>query len=111
MMKIGILGGGLCGIALAYYLQSNDRIASIEILEKDSEPGGLCRSFPINGIDYDIGPHVIFSRDDEILDVMTGLLGGNKNRLRRVNKIYYKELFIQYPFENGLSALPDADRD
>ena len=111
MMKIGILGGGLCGVALAYFLQNNDRVESIEILEKESEPGGLCRSFQSNGICYDIGPHVIFSRDDEILDVMTGLLGENKKKLRRVNKIYHKGSFIKYPFENELSALPDADRD
>jgi len=110
-MKIGILGGGLSGIALAYFLQKNDAIESIEILEKESEPGGLCRSFQIHGVCCDIGPHVIFSQDAEILDFMISLLGENKNKLRRVNKIYRKGSFIKYPFENELSALPAAERE
>lgn len=110
-MRIGILGGGLAGIALAYFLQNNDRIESIEILEKESEPGGLCRSFHINGICYDIGPHAIFSRDDEMLNLMIHLLGENKSRLRRVNKIVHKGSFIKYPFENELSALPADERE
>ena len=83
-MRIGILGGGLAGIALAYFLQNNDRIESIEILEKESEPGGLCRSFHINGICYDIGPHAIFSRDDEMLNLMipsAKMFSPNRNRL------------------------------
>ena len=65
-MKIGVLGGGLSGMAIAYFLQDNDRINSIEILEKECEPGGLCRSFNLDGLSYDIGPHVIISKDTEI---------------------------------------------
>lgn len=110
-MKIGILGGGLGGISLAYFLQNNDKIKKIEILEKENEPGGLCRSFTVNGINYDIGPHVIFSKDVETLELMINILGENKNKIRRSNKIYYKERFIKYPFENELSALPEADRN
>lgn len=110
-MKIGILGGGLCGIAIAYFLQNIDRVNSIEILERESEPGGLCRSFDLNGLYYDIGPHIIFSKDNEILDLMINILGENKNKLKRSNKIYYKKSLIKYPFENDLSALPDDDRE
>jgi protoporphyrinogen oxidase len=109
-MKIGVLGGGLSGMAIAYFLQDNDRINSIEILEKECEPGGLCRSFNLDGLSYDIGPHVIFSKDTEILDLMINLLGKNKNKLKRANKIYYKKSLVKYPFENGLSALPADDR-
>jgi protoporphyrinogen oxidase len=109
-MKMGILGGGLSGISIAYFLQKNDKIDSIEILEKEREPGGLCRSFNLNGLHYDIGPHIIFSKDKEILDLMINLLGDNKNKLKRSNKIYYKKSFIKYPFENELSALPEDDR-
>lgn len=110
-MKIGILGGGLSGISTAYFLQNNKGIKSIEILEKEREPGGLCRSFNINGLYYDIGPHIIFSTDKEILDFMINILGENKNKLKRSNKIFYKNKFIKYPFENELSALSEVDRE
>lgn len=105
------MGGGLSGVSIAYFLQKNDKIKSIEILEKEHELGGLCRSFSLNGLYHDIGPHVIFSKDKEILDLIINFLGSNKNKLKRSNKIYYKNRFIKYPFENELSALPNDDRE
>ena len=36
-MKIGIIGGGLSGISLAYFLQNKKRIKSIEIFEKEDK--------------------------------------------------------------------------
>lgn len=110
-MKIGIMGGGLSGISLAYFLQKNDKVDGIDILEKEIEPGGLCRSFDINGLLYDVGPHVIFSKDNDVLDLMINILGGNKNKIKRSNKIYYKNKFIKYPFENDLFALPEDERE
>ncbi|MDI6742075.1 MAG: FAD-dependent oxidoreductase [Smithella sp.] len=110
-MKIGILGAGLSGISLAYFLQQNHRISSIEILEQASDIGGLCRSFGFNGISYDIGPHIIFSKDQNILNLMVHVLGDNVKEHRRSNKICYKNRLIKYPLENDLSALPDEDKD
>lgn len=107
-MKVIILGGGLAGISLAYFLQDRPNIASINILEKENEPGGLCRSFQHNGITVDIGPHIFFSKDKETLNFMLTLLEDNKHELRRSNRILHKERFVQYPFENDLSKL-DAD--
>ena len=37
-------------------------------LEKEKIPGGLLRSFNCNGIAYDIGPHIIFSKHKDILE-------------------------------------------
>ena len=47
-MKIGILGGGLTGVRLGYFLNSD-----IEILEKNTETGGLCRSLQDEGFTFD----------------------------------------------------------
>jgi protoporphyrinogen oxidase len=110
-MKIGIMGGGLSGISLAYFLQKKDRVDSIDILEKESEPGGLCRSFNVNGLFYDIGPHVIFSKDKAMLELIMNLLVDNKNKIKRSNKIYYKNKFIKYPFENDLLTLTEDERE
>ena len=62
-----LLGGGLSAISLAYYLQENEKISEIHILEKDDTPGGICRTYAKDGIEYDVGPHIIFSKDKEIL--------------------------------------------
>ena len=109
-MTITILGGGLAGISLAYFLQDKPQIEKIDILEKESEIGGLCRSFLHDNIVVDIGPHIFFSKDKETLGFMLELLGENKHELRRSNRIIHKGAFVQYPFENDLSKLPDEDK-
>lgn len=110
-MNYTILGGGLSEISLAYYLQKNKNIDEIHILEKDDVLGGICRTYVKNGIEYDVGPHIIFSKDKEILDLMNGLLSENNEKHRRSNRILHKKRFVQYPFENDLSKLPKEDID
>lgn len=104
-MKICILGGGMSAISLAYFLQKNSSISSIHIYEKDRKLGGLCRSFNCNGIYYDVGPHIIFSKHKEILNLMLKLLQNNKNKIKRSNQILLNGNYIKYPFENNLSSL------
>ncbi|MBR1479929.1 MAG: FAD-dependent oxidoreductase [Alphaproteobacteria bacterium] len=110
-MKITILGGGLSALSLAYFLQNNDRIDEINVLEKDDIAGGLCRSYEKNGIVYDVGPHIIFSKNSNVLGIMNNLLGENNEKHRRSNRILHKKRFVQYPFENDLSKLPQEDID
>ena len=110
-MKFGILGAGLSGLSLAYFLQDRPEVEAIGILEKESEPGGLARSFPFGNVYYDVGPHIIFSKDAEVLEMMLGLLGDNVHRLRRSNKVWHDGRFVKYPFENELSALSDRDKE
>ena len=81
------------------------------MLEKSDAPGGLCRSYPFAGMNYDVGPHIMFSKNQEVLDLMVGLLGDNVHKLRRSNKIFHDGRFVKYPFENELSALAPAERD
>ena len=108
-MKTIILGAGLSGISTAYFLQGKKGFEDITLIEKESRPGGLCRSIQKNGYTYDIGPHILFSKDKEMLNLLLSVLD-EKNDLRRSNQILYKERLVQYPFENDLSKLPDDDR-
>ncbi len=110
-MKFTILGGGLSALSLAYFLQNNNKIEKITILEKSDKAGGICRTYEEKGIQYDVGPHIIFSKDKEILDLMNSLLGENNEKHRRSNRIIHKKRFVQYPFENDLSKLPQEDID
>ena len=104
-MKVGILGGGLTGLTIALCLGTE-----FEVLEKEEECGGLCRSLQEGGFTFDYGgAHIIFSRNKRPVEFMTKLLGGNCVRRRRNNKIFFKGRFVKYPFENGLSDLPKED--
>jgi len=107
-VKTAILGGGLSGLTLARLLAARNE--EVIVLEAGARPGGLCQSVEKDGFTFDTGgSHIIFSRDQEVLSFMHDVLACNRNVCTRNTKIFYKGLFIKYPFENGLSALPKED--
>ena len=108
-MKTIILGAGLSGISTAYFLQDEEGFDDITILEMENKIGGLCRSIKKDNYVYDIGPHILFSKDKEMLNLMLSVLDEGKNDLVRSNQILYKGRKIQYPFENDLSKLPEKE--
>jgi protoporphyrinogen oxidase len=66
-MHVGIIGGGMMGLATAFYL--NKKGLQVTILEKESDIGGLSRSSEIlPGIRWDRFYHVILSTDTELLN-------------------------------------------
>jgi protoporphyrinogen oxidase len=103
--NIGILGGGISALAFSHFYEDN-----VTIIEKEKSLGGLCRSFlDKDGVAWDIGPHITFSKNEEILEFIISLT--EMNKLKRSNQIFYDGRFIKYPFENDLSSLSDKDRD
>ncbi len=103
--RVGILGGGISGIALAAQLDED-----VDVLEKRARIGGLCGSVIDQGFTFDAaGPHIMFSRNKDVLDLMVSALGENVHQRRRDNKIYFKGRMVKYPFENDLAALPKDD--
>jgi protoporphyrinogen oxidase len=104
-----ILGGGLSGLSLARLL--HERGEKVIVLEAEPHYGGLCRSRKDKGFTFDTGgSHIIFSRDTEVLSFMRRMIDRNEQRNNRNTKIFYKDRFVKYPFENGLYELPEEDR-
>jgi protoporphyrinogen oxidase len=97
---IGILGGGLSGVALASFLKQPSMV-----FEAEDRLGGLCRTFTKDGFSTDLGGHILFSRDPALLDLTTAPLGENVHTRRRENRIAYNGRIINWPFENGLGGL------
>lgn len=103
--RLGILGGGISGIALAAHLDED-----LDILEKSSRTGGLCATIIEDGFTFDAaGPHIMFSKNKDVLNLMIGVLGDNVRQGRRENRIYFKGALVKYPFENDLASLPKED--
>ena len=104
-MTIGILGGGISGIALAAQLGDD-----VEVLEKRARIGGLCGSIIEQGFTFDAaGPHIMFSKNKDVLQLMVDILGQNVHQRRRENRIWFKDRLVKYPFENDLASLPKED--
>jgi protoporphyrinogen oxidase len=101
---IGIVGGGLSGLCLKYLLKRPS-----EILEKELRVGGLCRTFRKDGFSYDIGGHILYSKDEAAVRFWRSILGSNLARRRRNNKVLFKGRYVKYPFENDLGSLDPGD--
>jgi protoporphyrinogen oxidase len=103
-MRIGVLGAGPSGLCMGMFLEHET-----EVLERGAEPGGTAASMHVDGYTFDRGPHIMFSKDAEILDFMIASLGENVHRCRRNNRIAYSRRLVKYPFENDLAALPTSE--
>jgi protoporphyrinogen oxidase len=103
-MRIGVIGAGPSGLCLGMFLEHET-----EVLEAQCEPGGTASSLRVDGYTFDHGPHIMFSKDQKILDFMVSSLGDNVHKCRRNNRIAYGGRLIRYPFENDLAALPGEE--
>lgn len=104
-VKLVILGGGLSAVSLAYHLNQ-----PLTIIEKEDTLGGLCRTLKTdNGIEYDIGGHVIFGEQSAVKDMLE-MLDGNYSEYERNNKVIYNGRLLDYPFENGVWELSPEER-
>ena len=65
--KVLILGGGVAGSSMAYYL--TEKGYDVTLIEKNSRVGGLARTCYYSGHPYEFGPHIWFwpgGKDDPV---------------------------------------------
>lgn len=103
IILITILGGGLAGLSAGYHLGNNKYL----LLEKESQVGGLCRSVSIKDYVFDYAPHILFTRNDYVMNLITNLLKNNLIKQIRKAYIYVKDIYVKYPFEVNLHGLPE----
>lgn len=60
-MKTIVLGAGIAGLAYANNANKNEKIY---VYEKQDKPGGLCRSFNIDGFVFDSAIHLSFTTNN-----------------------------------------------
>lgn len=71
-MDVCVIGGGMMGLATAFYLAKPG--INVVVLEKEKEIGGLCRSTGIvPGLRWDRYYHVILSTDTDLLNFLNEL--------------------------------------
>jgi protoporphyrinogen oxidase len=92
------MGAGPAGLTAAYELLKHD--IGVTILEQDpSYVGGLARTVEHNGYRFDIGGHRFFSKNQEVEDLWTEILGTEMLTRDRLSRIYYRGRFFAYPLK------------
>ena len=107
-----IIGAGPTGLGAAYHLNALGN-QDWYLLESESRPGGLARSFRDDaGFTWDIGGHVQFSHYQLFDDAMVEFLGADGWLLHeRKSWIWMRDRFIPYPLQNNIRRLPPDDLD
>jgi len=70
-MKVVVIGGGLLGLVAAWELSKKG--ALVVVLERDTTPGGLCRSFKVNDSQYERYHHFVTSADHNLVELINEL--------------------------------------
>src|SRR5258708_35338825 len=92
------MGAGQAGVPAAYELYKHD--VPVTILERDeNQVGGLARSVEHKGYRFDIGGHRFFSKNQEVEDLWTEILGTEMLTRGRLSRIYYRGRFFAYPIK------------
>lgn len=100
MTRTAIIGAGASGLSLALMLEDE-----VVIYEQESQSGGHCHATVRDGWTFDRGPHIMFSRNTEVLDFMVNSLGDNVYQSRRNNRVFVHGTLVKYPIENDLASL------
>jgi protoporphyrinogen oxidase len=102
-----ILGAGLAGLTAAYTLQSAGEHHWV-VLEQESRAGGHARSTELDGYVFDLGPHILFTKDREMELLIRDLLAGNIREQERRAWIRHHEhdTYTRFPFQAHLYGLP-----
>lgn len=100
--KTVVLGAGIAGISASYHLKQK----GIEntIFEKDSDWGGLCGYFEIDGFRFDRFVHFTFTDDPYIKGIFEKSSPLYEHPSISYN--YYKGAWLKHPAMSNLSTLP-----
>lgn len=96
-----IIGAGPTGLSAGYHYGEG-----AVVLEKNSTPGGWCRSIDDRGFTFDYAGHIMFSQDPYVLALYEMLLGDNLHWQAREAWVYSNGVYTRYPFQSALHGLP-----
>ncbi|MGH7876255.1 MAG: NAD(P)/FAD-dependent oxidoreductase [Candidatus Dormibacteraceae bacterium] len=91
-----VLGAGPAGLTAAYELTRHQ--VPVTVLERDPRyVGGIARTVEHRGYRFDIGGHRFFSKNQEIEELWTELLGDQMLTCGRLSRIHYGGRYFDYP--------------
>ena len=112
--KILVLGGGVAGSSMAYYL--TEKGYDVTLVEKNSRVGGLARTCYYAGHPYEFGPHIWFwpgGEDDPINNTVVRLTKGELFHIDRRLFTYVEadRRKYRYPVHyQDIDQMPEKDQ-
>lgn len=103
-MRVAIVGAGLSGLSVAYYLKKARPEWQIQIFEKESVAGGKLRSSLQDGFTFDWGPNGFLSNLDDTFSLAKDLGLGNK--LQSASEHAKHRLLYKFGALHSLPAKP-----
>jgi protoporphyrinogen oxidase len=99
-----VMGGGPAGLTAAYELDKHS--IPVAVLERDPQyVGGIARTESHHGYRFDIGGHRFFSKNEEVEELWTEILGEEMLTRGRLSRIYYRGKFFDYPLKAANALL------
>lgn len=97
-----IIGAGLSGLSTAHFLDDDDYL----VLEKDSTPGGYCRTIPNDEYVWDYAGHFYHFRTEKYKELFLSYVSEDQIvRQKKNTKIFYGNKKIEYPFQTNIHQL------
>ena len=101
-----ILGAGLAGLSSAYHL-GHDRCV---VFEKNPYPGGHIHTEVIDGVTWDEGPHLSFTKYDYVKQLFADSVEGEFLEYPVATANYFRGHWIPHPAQSNLYAVPEPLR-
>ncbi|WP_071890976.1 protoporphyrinogen/coproporphyrinogen oxidase [Hymenobacter sp. PAMC 26628] len=109
--RIAIIGAGISGISLARMLEDK---ADVTVLEQHAKIGGLIGCDRVEDVLYHrVGGHVFNSKNQDVLDWFWSFFNKEDEFIQanRLAKVYLNNVFIDYPIEDHVFQLNNADAE
>ena len=103
--KTLIIGGGITGLSAASFLPYSDYL----VIEKDSIPGGYCKTTTRGEYTWDYSGHFFHFNNPEIKDYVLANMESEMLQVTKITDIDYKGNIIDFPFQFNIDQLPEEE--
>ena len=103
--KTLIIGGGITGLSAASFLPHSDYL----VIEKDSIPGGYCKTTTRGDYTWDYSGHFFHFNNPEIKDYILENMESEMLQVTKITDIDYKGNIIDFPFQFNIDQLPEKE--
>lgn len=101
-VKYLIIGAGISGLSFAEQKKDDDYL----IIERDSVPGGLAKSFRKNGFIWDVAGHFFHFHSDSTKAYYESMMTNKEQKtVQKMAKVFYSGNYIDAPFQYNIHQL------